>query len=142
MGCVDSLSIVTFFAIAKRMIGDGKQVAMEVVNALACTGGTAIAEGLRKGSEILKQRRFKNPSHMSKESSVVAMHRLCTLLLLLPRLFLLLPQFPLLLLQFASLSSLCLELIEEGNSSQTTADMKVVCYCSCFATQIGFFPPS
>ena len=36
MGCVDSLSIVTFFAIAKRMIGDGKQVAMEVVNALAC----------------------------------------------------------------------------------------------------------
>ena len=37
MGCVDSLSIVTFFAIAKRMIGDGKQVAMEVVNALACT---------------------------------------------------------------------------------------------------------
>ena len=47
-----------------------------------------------------------------------------------------------LLLQFASLSSLCLELIEEGNSSQTTADMKVVCCCSCFATQIWFFPPS
>ena len=73
MGCVDSLSIVTFFAIAKRMIGDGKQVAMEAVNVLACIGGTTIFEGLRKGLEILKQRRFKNPSHMSKESSVIAM---------------------------------------------------------------------
>ena len=50
LGCVDRLSIVTFFAIARRvmavgrMIGDGKPGAMEVVHALACSGETAISE--------------------------------------------------------------------------------------------------
>ncbi|KAL2652483.1 hypothetical protein R1flu_020611 [Riccia fluitans] len=63
----DRLSVVTFSSSAKRlfplrrMVEDGRQFALRYVNSLAADGGTNIAEGLRKGTKVLEDRRMRNP---------------------------------------------------------------------------------
>jgi len=63
----DRLSVVVFSSTAKRvfplkrMSPNGQQEANLVVERLFCTGGTNIAEGLRKGAKVLEDRRQRNP---------------------------------------------------------------------------------
>lgn len=63
----DRLSVVVFSSTAKRvfplrrMAPDGQRAANRVVERLLCTGGTNIAEGLRKGAKVLEDRRQRNP---------------------------------------------------------------------------------
>ncbi|XP_024527063.1 uncharacterized protein LOC112345140 [Selaginella moellendorffii] len=63
----DRLSVVVFSSSAKRlfplktMVEEGRQFALRAVETLVCTGGTNIAEGLRKGSKVLEERQHKNP---------------------------------------------------------------------------------
>jgi len=63
----DRLSVVVFSSTAKRvfslkrMTPDGQRAANRVVERLLCTGGTNIAEGLRKGAKVLEDRRQRNP---------------------------------------------------------------------------------
>lgn len=63
----DRLSVVVFSSTAKRvfplkrMSPDGQRAANRVVERLLCTGGTNIAEGLRKGAKVLEDRRQRNP---------------------------------------------------------------------------------
>jgi hypothetical protein len=55
---VDRLSVVVFSSTAKRlfplrrMVQDGRQSALRAIEALVSTGGTNIAEGLRKGAKV------------------------------------------------------------------------------------------
>ncbi|XP_024532040.1 uncharacterized protein LOC112346725 [Selaginella moellendorffii] len=63
----DRLSVIAFSSTAKRlfplrrMVEDGKQLALRAIDALVSTGGTNIAEGLKKGAKILDDRRERNP---------------------------------------------------------------------------------
>lgn len=63
----DRLSVVAFSSSArrlfplKRMVEDGRTHALRCVDALVCTGGTNIADGLKKGAKMLEDRRMKNP---------------------------------------------------------------------------------
>ncbi|XP_031502920.1 E3 ubiquitin-protein ligase WAV3-like [Nymphaea colorata] len=67
LGPSDRLSVVAFSSTARRlfhlrrMTDSGRQLALQAVNSLTSSGGTNIAEGLRKGSNILEDRREKNP---------------------------------------------------------------------------------
>lgn len=63
----DRLSVVAFSSSArrlfplKRMVEDGRRHALRCVDALVSTGGTNIADGLKKGAKMLEDRRMKNP---------------------------------------------------------------------------------
>ncbi|CAN6479420.1 unnamed protein product [Victoria cruziana] len=67
LGPSDRLSVVAFSSTARRlfhlrrMTDSGRQLALQAVNSLTSSGGTNIAEGLRKGAKILEDRREKNP---------------------------------------------------------------------------------
>eukprot|EP00249_Psilotum_nudum_P011158 c22998_g2_i1 orf=358-2715(+) len=67
LSSADRLSIVAFSSSAKRilplrrMVEEGRQHALLAVDALVCTGGTNIAEGLRKGAKVLEDRCERNP---------------------------------------------------------------------------------
>ncbi|KAK1373591.1 Zinc finger C3HC4-type RING finger family protein [Heracleum sosnowskyi] len=45
----------------RRMTNTGRQEALQAVNALISNGGTNIAEGLRKGSKVMTDRKWKSP---------------------------------------------------------------------------------
>uniref|UniRef100_A0A0D6QW45 RING-type domain-containing protein n=1 Tax=Araucaria cunninghamii TaxID=56994 RepID=A0A0D6QW45_ARACU len=63
----DRLAVVAFSSTAKRvfplkrMVPEGQRSARRVIERLLCTGGTNIAEGLRKGAKVLEDRRDRNP---------------------------------------------------------------------------------
>ncbi|CAH9129999.1 unnamed protein product [Cuscuta epithymum] len=67
LGPADRLAVVAFSSTAKRlfplrrMSGTGQQHALQAVNSLVANGGTNTAEGLRKGTKIMEDRRSKNP---------------------------------------------------------------------------------
>lgn len=67
LGPSDRLSLVAFASQAwriiplRRMTEEGRRAALEALDTLACTGGTSIADGLRKGTAVLQQRRKSNP---------------------------------------------------------------------------------
>ncbi|KAF3780598.1 Uncharacterized protein EJ110_NYTH38828 [Nymphaea thermarum] len=67
LGPSDRLSVVAFSSTARRlfhlrrMSDSGRQQALQAVNALVSSGGTNIAEGLRKGAKVLEDRRERNP---------------------------------------------------------------------------------
>lgn len=67
LGAADRLSIVVFSSSARRvfplrrMVEGGRQQVLRAIEALVSTGGTNIAEGLRKGAKVLEDRREKNP---------------------------------------------------------------------------------
>ncbi|MFS7968324.1 putative transcription factor C2H2 family [Helianthus anomalus] len=67
LGPADRLAVIVFSSAARRlfplqrMTDAGKQHAVQAVNSLMANGGTNIAEGLRKGSKVMKDRREKNP---------------------------------------------------------------------------------
>ncbi|KAG6554850.1 hypothetical protein Mapa_003433 [Marchantia paleacea] len=63
----DRLSVVAFSSSARRlfplrrMVEEGRQLALRCVDSLVSTGGTNIADGLRKGAKVLEDRRMRNP---------------------------------------------------------------------------------
>eukprot|EP00252_Welwitschia_mirabilis_P022923 TRINITY_DN6353_c0_g1_i1.p1 TRINITY_DN6353_c0_g1~~TRINITY_DN6353_c0_g1_i1.p1 ORF type:complete len:672 (-),score=126.20 TRINITY_DN6353_c0_g1_i1:161-2176(-) len=67
LGPMDRLSVVAFSSTARRlfpltrMTEGGRQIALQAVNGLVSTGGTNIAEGLKKGAKVLEERREQNP---------------------------------------------------------------------------------
>ncbi|XP_047310218.1 E3 ubiquitin-protein ligase WAV3 [Impatiens glandulifera] len=67
LGPSDRLSVIAFSSTARRvfslrrMTDDGKQDALQAVNSLLSSGGTNIAEGLRKGAKVVIDRKWKNP---------------------------------------------------------------------------------
>ncbi|KAL9659749.1 hypothetical protein QQ045_024558 [Rhodiola kirilowii] len=67
LGPSDRLSVVAFSSSARRLfplkcMNDiGRQEALQAVNSLMTNGGTNIAEGLRKSSQIMLERQWKNP---------------------------------------------------------------------------------
>ncbi|XP_077252886.1 E3 ubiquitin-protein ligase WAV3-like [Tasmannia lanceolata] len=67
LGPFDRLSVVAFSSTARRlfhlrrMSDSGRQQALQAVNSLISSGGTNIAEGLRKGAKVMEERRKKNP---------------------------------------------------------------------------------
>uniref|UniRef100_A0A7N0ZV53 Uncharacterized protein n=1 Tax=Kalanchoe fedtschenkoi TaxID=63787 RepID=A0A7N0ZV53_KALFE len=67
LGPSDRLSVVAFSSTARRLfplkcMNDlGRQEALQAVNSLTTNGGTNIAEGLRKSSQVMRERQFKNP---------------------------------------------------------------------------------
>jgi von Willebrand factor type A domain/VWA / Hh protein intein-like len=62
----DRLSVVAFSSSARRlfplsrMTGPGRQRALLAVNSLCSTGGTNIADGLRKAAKVIEERNQKN----------------------------------------------------------------------------------
>lgn len=67
LGPSDRLSVIAFSSSARRlfplrrMTGAGRQEALQAVNSLTSSGGTNIAEGLKKGAKVMTERRWKNP---------------------------------------------------------------------------------
>ncbi|KAI5068431.1 hypothetical protein GOP47_0016776 [Adiantum capillus-veneris] len=67
LSSADRLSVVVFSSTAKRVFPlrkmgeDGQRQAIQAMDALMASGGTNIAEGLKKGVKILEERREKNP---------------------------------------------------------------------------------
>ncbi|KAE9616692.1 hypothetical protein Lal_00034910 [Lupinus albus] len=67
LGPSDRLSVIAFSSTARRvfplrqMTDTGRQQAIQAVNSLVASGGTNIAEGLRKGAKVFVDRRWKNP---------------------------------------------------------------------------------
>lgn len=67
LGPSDRLSVIAFSSSARRlfplrrMTGSGRQEALQAVNSLTSSGGTNIAEGLKKGAKVMTERRWKNP---------------------------------------------------------------------------------
>lgn len=67
LGPSDRLSVVAFSSTARRlfhlrrMTEIGGQQALQAVNSLVASGGTNIAEGLRKGVKVIEDRKEKNP---------------------------------------------------------------------------------
>ncbi|KAL6206335.1 hypothetical protein ACLB2K_023583 [Fragaria x ananassa] len=67
LGPSDRLSIVLFSSSSRRvfplqrMTVDGRESAVIAIESLRADGGTNIAEGLRKGSKVLEDRRERNP---------------------------------------------------------------------------------
>ncbi|XP_058094518.1 E3 ubiquitin-protein ligase WAV3-like isoform X2 [Magnolia sinica] len=67
LGPSDRLSVIAFSSTARRlfhlrrMSDSGRQQALQAVNSLTSSGGTNIAEGLRKGAKVMEDRREKNP---------------------------------------------------------------------------------
>ncbi|KAM5587252.1 E3 ubiquitin-protein ligase WAV3 [Rosa sericea] len=66
MGTSDRLSIVSFSTTSKRLLPlrrmtvEGRESAIQAVESLRAGGGTDIAEGLKKGTHILEERRERN----------------------------------------------------------------------------------
>lgn len=62
----DRLSVVAFSSSARRlfplsrMSGPGRQRALQAVNSLCSSGGTNIADGLRKAAKVIEDRKQKN----------------------------------------------------------------------------------
>ncbi|KAE9620568.1 hypothetical protein Lal_00018929 [Lupinus albus] len=67
LGPSDRLSVIAFSSTANRifplrlMTDTGRHQALQAVNSLVANGGTNIAEGLRKGTKVFVDRRWKNP---------------------------------------------------------------------------------
>jgi len=67
LGPSDRLSVIAFSSTARRlfhlrrMSETGRLQALQAVNSLVSSGGTNIAEGLRKGAKVLEERQEKNP---------------------------------------------------------------------------------
>ncbi|KAJ0550491.1 putative chromatin regulator PHD family [Helianthus annuus] len=67
LGPADRLAVIAFSSTARRlfplrkMSDTGKQQALQAVNSLTASGGTNIAEGLRKGAKVMEDRRENNP---------------------------------------------------------------------------------
>ncbi|KAL3819962.1 hypothetical protein ACJIZ3_005867 [Penstemon smallii] len=67
LGPNDRLAVIAFSSTARRlfplrrMSETGRQQALQAVNSLVANGGTNIAEGLRKGTKIVEDRKEKNP---------------------------------------------------------------------------------
>ncbi|XP_020259660.1 uncharacterized protein LOC109836201 [Asparagus officinalis] len=67
LGPSDRLSVIAFSSTARRlfhlrrMSEAGRQQALQAVNSLVASGGTNIAEGLRKGARVIEERKVKNP---------------------------------------------------------------------------------
>ncbi|KAI5648640.1 hypothetical protein M9H77_34645 [Catharanthus roseus] len=67
LGSNDRLSVIAFSSTAwrlfplHRMSETGRLQAMQAVNSLVPSGGTNIAEGLKKGTKVMEDRREKNP---------------------------------------------------------------------------------
>ncbi|KAL4302364.1 hypothetical protein GQ457_10G011340 [Hibiscus cannabinus] len=67
LGSSDRLSVIAFSSTARRlfpllrMTETGRQEALQAVNSLTANGGTNIAEGLRKATKVLVDRKWKNP---------------------------------------------------------------------------------
>ncbi|XP_072956764.1 E3 ubiquitin-protein ligase WAV3-like [Typha angustifolia] len=67
LGPSDRLSVIAFSSTARRlfslcrMTDSGRQQALQAVNSLVASGGTNIADGLRKGAKVVEDRRQKNP---------------------------------------------------------------------------------
>ncbi|CAD5196932.1 unnamed protein product [Musa acuminata subsp. malaccensis] len=66
LGPSDRLSVIAFSSTARRlfhlcrMSDSGRQQALQAVNSLVSSGGTNIAEGLRKGIKVIEERKEKN----------------------------------------------------------------------------------
>ncbi|KAK6929181.1 von Willebrand factor, type A [Dillenia turbinata] len=66
LGPSDRLAVIAFSSTARRlfplrrMSDSGRQSALQAVNSLVANGGTNIAEGLRKGTKVMEERREKN----------------------------------------------------------------------------------
>ncbi|CAI9776464.1 unnamed protein product [Fraxinus pennsylvanica] len=67
LGPSDRLSVIAFSSTARRlfplcrMIDNGRLEALQAVNSLSASGGTNIAEGLRKVAKVMTERKWKNP---------------------------------------------------------------------------------
>ncbi|XP_076940083.1 E3 ubiquitin-protein ligase WAV3-like [Bidens hawaiensis] len=67
LGPADRLAVIAFSSTARRlfplrkMSDMGKQRALQAVNSVVASGGTNIAEGLRKGAKVMEDRRESNP---------------------------------------------------------------------------------
>ncbi|KAK7312581.1 hypothetical protein VNO77_36537 [Canavalia gladiata] len=67
LGPSDRLSVIAFSSTARRifplrqMTDTGRQQALQAVNSLVSNGGTNIADGLKKGTKVFADRRWKNP---------------------------------------------------------------------------------
>ncbi|XP_072966950.1 E3 ubiquitin-protein ligase WAV3-like [Typha angustifolia] len=67
LGPSDRLSVIAFSSTARRlfplrrMSESGRQQSLQAVNSLISSGGTNIAEGLRKGAKVIEERKQKNP---------------------------------------------------------------------------------
>ncbi|KAL3838252.1 hypothetical protein ACJIZ3_022843 [Penstemon smallii] len=67
LGSLDRISLVSFASHAsrilslRRMTEHGREDAKRAVNFLAASGSTNIVEGLKKGVQVLEERRYKNP---------------------------------------------------------------------------------
>ncbi|KAF3328113.1 von Willebrand factor type A domain-containing protein [Carex littledalei] len=66
LGSSDRLSVVVFSSSTRRlfplirMSGPGRQQALQAVNSLNASGGTNIADGLRKAAKVIEERNQKN----------------------------------------------------------------------------------
>ncbi|KAI3913808.1 hypothetical protein MKW92_051313 [Papaver armeniacum] len=67
LGPFDRLSVITFSSSARRLFplllmnDSGKQHALQAVNCLFAGGETNILEGLKKGAQVIEDRRHRNP---------------------------------------------------------------------------------
>jgi hypothetical protein len=67
LGPNDRLSVVAFSSTARRLFSlrrmtlTGRQQALQAVSTLVASGGTNIADGLKKGAQVIEDRRLKNP---------------------------------------------------------------------------------
>ncbi|KAL2488661.1 Zinc finger (C3HC4-type RING finger) family protein [Forsythia ovata] len=67
LGPSDRLSVIAFSSIARRlfplrkMTDNGRLEALQAVNSLSASGGTNIAESLRKAAKVMTERKWKNP---------------------------------------------------------------------------------
>ncbi|KAJ1298847.1 hypothetical protein BS78_01G485200 [Paspalum vaginatum] len=67
LGPNDRLSVIAFSSTARRLFPlrrmtlTGRQQALQAVSSLVASGGTNIADGLKKGAKVIEGRRLKNP---------------------------------------------------------------------------------
>ncbi|KAF0927908.1 hypothetical protein E2562_036885 [Oryza meyeriana var. granulata] len=67
LGPNDRLSVIAFSSTAqrlfplRRMTFTGRQQALQAISSLVASGGTNIADGLKKGAKVVEDRRLKNP---------------------------------------------------------------------------------
>ncbi|KAG8377415.1 hypothetical protein BUALT_Bualt08G0030600 [Buddleja alternifolia] len=67
LGSADRLSIVAFSALPKRILpltrmgAQGQRLARRIIDRLACSRGTSMAEALKQATKVLEDRRDRNP---------------------------------------------------------------------------------
>ncbi|XP_022998856.1 uncharacterized protein LOC111493389 [Cucurbita maxima] len=67
LGPSDRLSVICFSSAARRvfplcrMTESGRQQALQAINSLVSNGGTNIIDGIKKGTKVLVDRKWKNP---------------------------------------------------------------------------------